>query len=345
MLHTISNMPMNWENAGLLDEALRSVPLQRIYAEAEENSQIYQAEAESLGPMRKPVWGYQDCVVMAMLQWFKGSFFSWVNNPPCSKCGHPTIGVGMAAPIDEEKVRGANTVELYRCSDAQCSSYERFPRYNDAFVLMQTRKGRVGEWSICFGMLCRAMGLRTRWVWNSEDHVWIEYYSIHRRRWVHIDPCEGWFDKPTNYTEGEFPSTLVSFRAQKLTRTPGWKRRIGYCIAFSRDGATDVTRRYVRNFSKWGGERTRCSEPALLYILEEIKALRRKDMEKNERLRSKAEDIREDQEMSQHVALSLALELCKSLPGWMGPETRQEVDMSKAAEARQEGEMPPSWLQ
>jgi peptide-N4-(N-acetyl-beta-glucosaminyl)asparagine amidase len=133
------------------------------------------------------------------------------------------------------------------------------------------------------------------------------------------------------------PST-PPFSCLKLTCILGWKRKISYCIAFSRDGATDVTRRYVRNFSKGGGERNRCSEPNLLYILEEIKNLRRKDIDKNERLRLKAEDIREDQEMSQHVALSLALELCKSLPGWMGPEQKQEVDMSKAAEARQEGE-------
>lgn len=200
--------------------------------------------------------------------------------PHCSDCGSACTAQGVVSSTPKESADGAPWVDLYRCSNDSCRAYERLPCYNDVWPFMRTRRGRSGEGTNCFSMLCRAVGARVRWVWSLEGLVWTEVYSEAQRRWVHFDACEELWDNPRLYEVK-------------------WGKKLSYCIAFSVDGATDVTWRYMR-YPKEVGDRVQCSEEELDLIIGKIRDLRRAQMPLEDRLRLQEEDAREKQELQMY---------------------------------------------
>ena len=134
---------------------------------------------------------------------------------------------------------------------------------------------------------------------------------------------------------------------------------MSYTIAFSIDGATDVTRRYVRNASTHGSPRDKCPEAVLLYIMNEIKAMRRSNIDKDDRKRLIIMDEREEKELRGYVIQNLAAEIGRMIDvpvelrkdgggaggGGDGAEggQRPAVENDKLPQARQTGTQ--AWIE
>ena len=84
-----------------------------------------------------------------------------------------------------------------------------------------------------------------------------------------------------------------------------WGKKMSYCIAFSIDGATDVTRRYVRNPWEYSLPRDRCPEEVLVYLLEDIRRQRRARFSVEQRGQLAKEDRREEKELQSFIIQAL----------------------------------------
>ncbi|VDL69876.1 unnamed protein product [Nippostrongylus brasiliensis] len=186
----------------------------------------------------------------ALLHWFKNDFFSWCDSPICEVCFKQTPkGKGLkGTPTPEEKESGADRVEVYCCT---CGAEVRFPRYNDPAKLLETRKGRCGEWANCFALIATAMDFDVRFIYDITDHVWVELWIPECDNWIHCDPCENALDKPLLYEKG-------------------WGKKLSYVIAFGSDHVCDVTWRYSADHRKTLKLRRSVREPVLSNFLAKL---------------------------------------------------------------------------
>ncbi|GAB5030315.1 peptide-n-(n-acetyl-beta-glucosaminyl) asparagine amidase [Nannochloropsis oceanica] len=193
-----------------------------------------------------------------LLQWFKEGFPYYRST--CLHCGHsgghappspppaastpsappvplpaplPNDMVGVVAPSPPERAFNATLTEVYRCG--ACGKIYRFPRSVALRHVLETRRGRCGEYSRLFFKTTEALGYVSRWVVDWEDHVWVEV-ELPGKGWVHLDPCEAAVDEPLLYE--------------------GWGKKQTYILAFSREEVQDVTRGYTTDWEGALGRRT-----------------------------------------------------------------------------------------
>jgi thiol-disulfide isomerase/thioredoxin len=170
-------------------------------------------------------------LLQRLARYFKDSM-TWVNAPACGTCGQndKMEGRGGRGPNTAEERQGqADRVEVYQCTNSTCYRAETvFPRYNSVRKLLETRKGRCGEYANLFGLVCRAAGFTTRYISDFTDHVWIECQVD--GHWIMADACEGVINEPSMYEKG-------------------WGKKLNYILGIGLDHVVEVTGTYTRQFN------------------------------------------------------------------------------------------------
>ncbi|KAI7756431.1 hypothetical protein M8C21_008496 [Ambrosia artemisiifolia] len=270
-----------YEDSHRQEAARKTVPVEKL----EEKALVALAKEGNLNPSKTEV---DHAFLLQLLFWFKQTF-KWVNSPPCEGCGNETAIQGMGVANSSELAYGASRVEVYRCNT--CSRTTRFPRYNDPIKLLETKKGRCGEWANCFSLYCRSFGYDTRLILDFTDHVWTECYSMLLGRWMHLDPCEGIYDTPLLYEKG-------------------WNKKLSYAIALAKDGVYDVTKRYTRKWHEVLSRRNLTTESSAANVLANLTRELRRNLtsvisELEERDRNEAIELEKSQHSQENDSLSL----------------------------------------
>ena len=175
-------------------------------------------------------------------------------NPKCIKQNDDDTAIddfsclGYVRPTPSELRGGASRTELYRCRS--CLSYTRFPRFNRALWITNTRRGRCGEYSMLLYRMLRALGfVGVRWCVDWADHVWVEVWlgeSVQGveegGRWVHLDPCEAVVDNPLLYESwGKNQTYIVAFHDPFHSRSGGRAMRVDLDLSGRLENVTSST--------------------------------------------------------------------------------------------------------
>ncbi|CAH1164743.1 unnamed protein product [Phaedon cochleariae] len=246
-IETYSHSVLQYEDSHLQERTRKIIPVAILEENAQKRLRIIQEHIKK-NKLDDPDLSIQDTMILELLRWFKEEFFEWVDSPSCESCGNETSFSHMST--DRNHLQYTDRVELHRCKT--CSKLTPFPRYNDLNILLETRRGRCGEWANTFTLCCRSMGWDSRFVLDETDHVWTEVFSVTQNRWLHCDPCENACDTPLMYESG-------------------WGKKVSYVIAYSCDDVQDVTWRYSSCHKAVLERRKLCGEKELLDGLLELR--------------------------------------------------------------------------
>ena len=171
--------------------------------------------------IRNPAYDYNETLVVLkdLAVWFRSEFPYFYDACLAPECGNKENNsfTGYIYPSEIERSDKAGRTELYLCG--KCGGQHRFPRFNNVIKVLETRRGRCGEYSVLFLRMLRLLGYQVRWVVDWADHVWIEVlYSKDtagetiNRRWIHADPCEAAVDEPLLYQSwGKNQTYILAF--------------------------------------------------------------------------------------------------------------------------------------
>ncbi|KAJ3211323.1 peptide-N4-(N-acetyl-beta- glucosaminyl)asparagine amidase [Dinochytrium kinnereticum] len=198
-------------NDELQDLAREAIPVDLLHEEASRRTKMNSKLSE------------HDALILSLLRWFKFEYMKWVDSPLCPNCNRATKFQRHEPPSSEDIIHEGTRREVYICEN--CNLTTPFVRYEGLRKLMETRRGRCGEWANLFTLFCLAMGFETRYVLDFTDHL-ISLNPVI----VHLDPSEG---------EGSYD--------QPLLYEKGWKKPLSFIFAFGEYEVVDVISRYSRD--------------------------------------------------------------------------------------------------
>lgn len=134
--------------------------------------------------------------------------------------------------------RTYNFTELYQWEHTKVKfvNNETFERSSDPLRILQTGKGKCGEFSVLYAALCLAHGYQSRLVLAIDVNYRVLWFPQHEwaevrigDQWIHVDPSDQVWNEPSHY------------------KTWPWAKGVGSNVriyAFEDGKITDVTQYY-----------------------------------------------------------------------------------------------------